>query len=184
MRELTVLLGEFALTDPARACAEPAGAYANCLALSARCADWLRERDVACGLLRFTGSREPFPAGAGRWPLCDPSDIRHWTVRAGPWSIDWTARQFDAQAGWPALESVESVAARWQLAEDWACERCPELVADARHRDLAPVRLERAHRELARATGGRGPFDDPRHDGGAGLAALCACATAPVPAPL
>ena len=113
--------------------------------------------------------------------MCDPRDISHWTVRAGPWSIDWTARQFHAHAGWPAVEPVESMAARWELTEDWACERCPELVADPRHRALAPARLERAHREIARATRGRGPFEDPRHDGSAGLAALCACDLVPVP---
>ena len=59
--------------------------------------------------------------------------------------------------------------------EGWACDRCQEFVADPRHRELTPIRLDVTHRELALATGGRGPFADPRHDATAALVALCAC---------
>ena len=53
---LTVLLQEFAQTDAARVCADPAGAYANCLAMSALCAEWLRARGVQCGIVWYSGS--------------------------------------------------------------------------------------------------------------------------------
>jgi hypothetical protein len=172
---LPVLLREFARTEPARACEQPAGAYANCLALSVRCAEWLRAEGIECGLLRFSGSLTEFPQGSGRWPFHDPLEISHWTVRVGPWSIDWTARQFRPQSDWPAVERVDSLSGRWSLSELWACHRCPELVAHPSHRELAPAGMERAHREVARATGGRGPFADPRHDGTPALAPLCAC---------
>jgi len=173
---LPVLLREFGRTEHARVCEEPAGAYANCLAVSVRCAEWLRTQAIACDLLRFSGSLTPFPQGSGRWPFHDPLEIRHWTVRVGPWSIDWTARQFWPEADWPELRRVDSLSERWSLTELWACHRCPELVAHPRHRELAPIGLARAHREVARATGGHGPFEDPRHDGTPSLLApLCAC---------
>ena len=126
---LAAALREFRRTKHARACADPAGAYANCLAASARCAEWLRARGIGCGLLMFSGSLEPFPDGAGRWPFCEPLECRHWTVRAGSWSIDWTARQFRPDAGWPEVSEVVALAARWRLTADWACDRCPELLA-------------------------------------------------------
>ena len=176
---LALLLDEFARTEPARVCADPAGAYANCLAVSARCAEWLRARGVECGMLWLSGSREPFPDGSGRWPYCDPREFRHATVRVGQWSIDWTARQFQPRAEWPEVMHVDALPVRWRLTEQWACPRCPELVADPRHRELTPSPLERAHREVARATRGRGPFSDPRHDGAPELSALCACDGAP-----
>jgi len=172
---LEVLLREFALTAPARACADPAGAYANCLAVSARCAEWLRTQSVECELVRFSGSRERFPEASGRWPFCDPDTIGHWTVRVGPWSIDWTARQFSPRADWPAVKPVDSLAADWSMMKVWACRRCPELVVHPLHRELAPSGLEPQHRALARATRGRGPFPDPRHDGTPDPKTLCRC---------
>ena len=96
---LATLLEDFATTDCARVCADSAGAYANCLAVSVDCAEWLRARGVECGLLCLAGSREPFPEGSGRWPFFDSRAIRHWTVRAGDWSIDWSARQFSPLGG-------------------------------------------------------------------------------------
>jgi hypothetical protein len=173
--QLAVLLEGFRRTAPARVCASPPGAYANCLALSARCAEWLRERGIECGVIRLSGSRARFPEGSGRWSFCDPREIRHWTVRVGPWSIDWTARQFRPQGDWPDVRPVDSLVASWRLTEDWACPRCPELVAHPRHRELTPSGLERAHRDIARATLGRGPFSDPRHDDTPDLVVLCAC---------
>jgi hypothetical protein len=173
--QLAVLIREFATTEPARVCADPAGAYANCLALSAQCAEWLRERGIECGVIRLSGSRARFPEGSGRWPFYDPREIRHWTVCVGAWSIDWTARQFRPRADSPDVRRVDSLVAGWRLIEDWACPRCPELVAHPAHRELAPIRLESEHRNIARATRGRGPFGDPRHDDTPGLAVLCAC---------
>jgi len=175
--QLESLLRDFAATDAARACAEPHGAYANCLAASALCARWLRERGVESGLLHLSGSLEPFDASAGRWPFYEPAQLEHWTVRAGAWSIDWTARQFSASAAWPAVERVEALTERWGRVDDWACHRCPELVSDERHQALAPAALEREHREvaIARAGGRSNPFHDPRHDDSAPLVRLCAC---------
>jgi hypothetical protein len=168
----------FETTEPARACERPAGAYANCLAVSAQCAQWLRGRGVECGLLHMAGSLEPFPRGAGRWPFCDPADTQHWTVRVGEWSVDWTARQFRPRARRPQVDRVEALVTRWRLVEDWACPRCTELVADPRHLELAPAGLGREHRALARASGGRGPFPDARHDDTPALVLPCACAPA------
>jgi hypothetical protein len=170
------LLREFSRTEAARACEQPAGAYANCLAVSGRCAQWLRGRGVECGLVHMAGSRDPLPRAAGRWPFCDPAETQHWTVRIGEWSVDWTARQFRPRARWPKVERVDVLAARWRLVEDWACPRCPELVADPRHLELTPAGLEREHRALARASRGRGPFPDPRHDDSPPLLVMCACA--------
>jgi len=172
---LAGLLREYEATDPARACKRSTGAYANCLAVSARCAHWLRARGVACGLMHLAGSLEPFPQAAGRWPFCDPADIQHWTVGVGDWSVDWTARQFRARARWPEVERVDALAARWRLVEVWACDSCPQLVADQRHLELTPAGLEREHRALAQASSGRGPFGDPRHDDTPALVKLCAC---------
>lgn len=172
---LAPLLEEFARTKPARACAHPAGAYANCLAVSSRCAEWLRARGVECGMLLLSGSVEPFPEGSGRWPFCDPREFSHSVVRVGDWSIDWTARQFRPGADWPEVAHVDWLASRWHAVETWACARCAALVAHPRHRELTPSRLERAHRDIARATRGRGPFGDPRHDSPPALALLCAC---------
>jgi hypothetical protein len=173
--QLALLLQEFEQTTPAQVCKRSAGAYANCLAVSALCAQWLRAGGVACGLLHVAGSLEPLRGGAGRWPFCDPAETQHWTVRVGDWSIDWTARQFRRQARWPQVERVDALAARWRLVEDWACPRCPQLVADPRHLELTPVRLDREHRALARTSRGLGPFADPRHDDTPPLVKLCAC---------
>ena len=172
---LATLLEDFATTACARVCADSAGAYANCLAVSVDCAEWLRVRGVECGLLCLAGSREPFPEGSGRWPFFDSRAIRHWTVRAGDWSIDWSARQFSPRADWPDVRHVDSLAAHWELVEDWACPRCAELVEHPLHRAASPDGLERAHRELSRATRGAGPFADPRHDLTPALVARCAC---------
>jgi hypothetical protein len=172
---LAQLLDEFARTAVAQACARPAGAYANCLAASALCAVWLRENGVESGLLHLSGSRGSLGAGAGRWPFYAPAQVEHWTVRAGPWSIDWTARQFYRRASWPAVDLADSLATRWLRVDDWACHRCPQLVSDERHQALAPPTLHREHRILAHASDGRGPFRDPRHDDSAPLIRLCAC---------
>ena len=180
--QLAMLLEDFAPSASARACADPAGAYANCLAVSVECAEWLRGQGVECGLLLLSGSRAPFPEGSGRWPLFDPLAIRHWTVRTGDWSIDWSARQFRPQTEWPDVRRVDSLVEHWQLTEDWACPRCLELVAHPLHRALSPADLERVHRELTHATGGRGPFADLRHDVTPALVALCACESVPVAA--
>ena len=173
--DLEVLLQEFARTAPARSCAEPAGAYANCLAVSARCGEWLRSQGVECELMRFSGSRERFPEASGRWPFCDPDTIGHWTMRVGPWSIDWSARQFSPDADWPAVKRIDSLTADWSQVHVWACRRCPELVVHPLHRELAPSSLEQEHRAVARATSGRGPFPDPRHDGTPDPKSLCTC---------
>jgi hypothetical protein len=171
--QLTAALREFGRTDHARACADPAGAYSNCLAASVRCAEWLRARGIDCGLLMLSGSLEPLLDGAGRWPFCEPLECRHWTVRADSWSIDWTARQFRPRAEWPEASEMVSLAARWRLTADWACTRCAVLLTDPRHGELAPATLERGHRDIARATSGRGPFPDPRHDGTPDLLSPC-----------
>jgi hypothetical protein len=174
--DLDRLLGEFAGTEAARACAEPEGAYANCLAVSVLCAGFLRANGIACGLLHLTGCRTPSSDGAaGRWPFCDAAGIEHWTVRTGRWSIDWTARQFGREAQWPLVEPVEALRERWRSREEWACDSCADLAADERHVQLAPAALHREHRTIGRATRGRGPFPDPRHDATPALVLLCAC---------
>ena len=176
---LAVLLREFARTEAARVCEHPAGAYANCLAVSARCGEWLRTQGIECELVRFSGSHERFPEASGRWPFCEPATIGHWTVRVEEWSIDWTARQFSPRADWPAVKRVDALADEWSQEHVWACRRCPELVVHPLHRELAPSGLEREHRAVARATRGRGPFPDPRHDGTPPLVTLCACGAQP-----
>ena len=165
----------FALTGAARACATPAGAYANCLALSARYAAWLRARGEPAGLLALRGSRAAFPGAAGRWPHCDLSGYAHWVTASGGWAVDWTLRQFDPAAGWPVVTPVAVLADGWDAVEVWACERCPDLVADPRHQVLAPPALHAEHRALAEATDGAGPFPDPRHDRTAPLVPMCRC---------
>jgi hypothetical protein len=164
----------FAATAAARACAAPAGAYANCLAVSARYAEWLRDRGVPAGLLVLRGRRRPTAAGAGRWPFRDPTGILHWTVAVDGWSVDWTARQFDPHEPWPRVDPIAALADAWDEVASWACERCPELLIDPRHGELAPPDLHADHRR--RASAGADRFPDPRHDGTAPLVAPCACA--------
>ena len=176
MRPATAVLDEFRRSSAARACADPQRAYANCLALSALCAQRLRAAGVACGLLHLAGSRDSLTNAAGRWPYCDPAGLQHWTVAVGAWSIDWTARQFAAAAAWPDVRPIEELTASWGVVEPWACERCEPLVAHRLHLELAPAWLESAHRAIARASAGRGPFPDPRHDTTPPLVKPCACA--------
>jgi len=166
----------FALTSAARACATPAGAYANCLALSVRYALWLRERGEPAGLLAMRGSRAAFPSAAGRWPLCEPESYTHWVTVSGDWAVDWTWRQFDPASAWPAVLPAEVAAGAWLESAVWACDRCPELVGHPRHQDLAPLAMAGEHLAIARTTAGAGPFPDPRHDHTPALVALCACA--------
>ena len=168
----------FALTGAARACATSEGAYANCLALSARYAAWLREGGVPAGLLAMRGSRAAFPSAAGRWPGCDPEGYSHWVTFSGDRCVDWTWRQFEPGAAWPVVLTVDSLADRWQELAVWACEQCPDLVADRRHLALAPAGMHAEHRALARATGGAGPFPDPRHDDTAPHVPMCGCVAA------
>ncbi len=166
----------FALTGAARACATPEGAYANCLALSARYAAWLRDAGVPAGLLAMRGRRGAFPSAAGRWPGCDPDDYAHWVTFSGDVYVDWTWRQFEAGAAWPVVLPVDALAEGWREVGVWACEACPELVADPLHLELTPAALHAEHRALALATGGAGPFPDPRHDTTPPLAPMCSCA--------
>ena len=122
------------------------------------------------------GSRAAFPAAAGRWPLCEPESYTHWVTVSGDWAVDWTWRQFDPASAWPAVLPAELAAAAWLESAVWACDRCPELVGDPRHQDLAPLAMAAEHLAVARATAGTGPFPDPRHDDTPALVALCACA--------
>ncbi len=142
----------FALTGAARACATPEGAYANCLALSARYTAWLRAGGVPAGMLVLRGSRVAFPSAAGRWPDCDPEDYAHWVTFSGELCVDWTWRQFEPGADWPAVLPVDALAGAWRDVRVWACEDCPELVADPRHLELAPADL---HPSIARSPGRR-----------------------------
>ncbi len=167
-------LDGFAATPAARACAAPAGAYANCLALSARYAEWLRDQGTPAGLLVLRGRRRPVSAGAGRWPFRDPASILHWTVAVEGWCVDWTARQFDPLEPWPRVDPIAALDKDWDAVVSWACERCPELLADPRHGQLAPPDLHAAHHHRARTSAGRLP--DPRHDGTAPLVTTCGCA--------
>jgi hypothetical protein len=167
----------FALTGAARACATPEGAYANCLALSARYTAWLRDRGAPAGMLVLRGSRDAYPSAAGRWPDCDPEGYAHWVTISGGLCVDWTWRQFEPRADWPVVLPVGALAGAWRDVRVWACEACPDLVADSRHLALAHADLHRGHRSLARATGGAGPFPDPRHDADAvPLSPMCSCA--------
>ena len=168
----------FALTEAALACATAEGAYANCLALSVRYARWLRGRGEPAALLRVAGSRSGFPAAAGRWPHCDPGTYAHWVTVSGDVTVDWTWRQFEPGAAWPVVAPVDTIGAGWREVSVWACEDCRELVADRRHEELAPAAMHARHRAIARATGGAGPFPDPRHDRTAALEPLCSCAAA------
>jgi hypothetical protein len=168
----------FAATAAARACATPAGAYANCLALSARYAEWLRDQGVPAGLLVLRGRRRLLSASAGRWPFRDPASILHWTVAIDGWSVDWTARQFDPDEPWPRVDAIAALDDDWEEIVSWACERCPELLADPRHAELAPPDLHADHRRRARAGASR--FPDPRHDDTAPLVTPCACAASVV----
>lgn len=173
------LLRGFADTEVARACSSPDGAYANCLAASAACAAWLRAHEVRCGLMKVVGSRQAFPRAAGRWPYCDPAGFTHWTVVVDGRSVDWTARQFQPTAAWPEILPLAALAERWQGVEAWVCERCPELVAEPRHLEMAPAELAAVHRERARESAGCGPFPDPRHPRDERpLDPLCACVPA------
>jgi hypothetical protein len=166
----------FALTGAARTCATPEGAYANCLALSARYAAWLRDLGVPAGILVMRGSRGAFPSAAGRWPGCDREGYAHWVTFSGDRCVDWTWRQFEPGASWPVVAPVAALADVWHEVAVWACEECPDLVADRRHLALAPAEMHAEHRALARATGGAGPFPDPRHDTSSALVPLCCCA--------
>ena len=165
----------FALTGAARACATPEGAYANCLALSARYAAWLRDAGLPAGLLAMRGSRAAFPSAAGRWPGCDPEDYSHWVTFSGEHCVDWTWRQFDREAAWPIVLPVDALTGAWHEVRVWACATCPDLVADPLHQALAPADMHAEHRALARATGGAGPFPDPRHDTTPALVPMCSC---------
>jgi hypothetical protein len=165
----------FALTGAARACTTPEGAYANCLALSARYTAWLREQGEPAGIVALLGSRRAFADAAGRWPLCPPAGHSHWVTVSGGWAVDWTRRQFEPGADWPATMPAAELADAWRDVRVWACERCPELVADPLHEQLAPAGMHLEHRRLAGETDGRGPFPDPRHERHPSLEPLCAC---------
>ena len=173
----------FALTSAARACITPEGAYANCLALSGRYTAWLRDAGVPAGMLVLRGSRTAFPAAAGRWPACDPAGYAHWVTLSGDVCVDWTWRQFEPGAAWPLVSSVAALAEAWVDVRVWACDRCPELVADPRHLGLTPAGLHAEHRALAEESGGAGPYPDPRHPEDAGpLVPLCSCGPGSAPA--
>ena len=131
-------------------------------------------------MLALRGSRRAFPSAAGRWPGCDPEGYSHWVTVTGDRCVDWTWRQFEPSAAWPLVLPVGALAAGWDEVAVWACETCPELVADRRHLALAPAGMHAEHRALAYATGGAGPFPDPRHDDTLPLVPLCVCAAAPV----
>ena len=174
--EIDRLVAEFA--GEAGGFATPDEAYANCLAVSARFAQWLRDRDVPAGLLHLRGLRDASVDGAaGRWPHCDPAAFEHWTTVVGDRSVDWTGRQFDPAAPAPSVVAVGRLAERWDAVETWACERCARLVDDPVHAHLAPVSMAAEHAEIARRTGGAGPFPDPRHLDSAPLRRICRACT-------
>lgn len=170
--QLDRLVAEFA--DEAGGFTSPDEAYANCLAVSARFAQWLRDRDVPAGLLHLRGLRGELPPGAaGRWPHCDPAAFEHWTTAVGDESVDWTGRQFDPAAAAPSVVPVARLAERWDEVQTWACEHCERLVDDPVHADLAPPPMAAEHAAIARRTGGAGPFPDPRHVDSAPLRRIC-----------
>ncbi|MGZ6641411.1 MAG: hypothetical protein ACXVFT_06175 [Solirubrobacteraceae bacterium] len=183
------LIAAFRAEHAAAACAEPAGAYANCYAMSLRFAAWLRARDVPCSVLHLRGSRSPFPDAAGRWPPCAPERFEHWVVEAGGLAIDWTARQFVPDAPLPLVLDRAELGRRWREISSWLCVACDPGRAEPAHADLALGDLHLVHREIAVRTAGAGPFADPRHPPASVLAPLCGCAAdsgrgaAPAPRP-
>lgn len=168
-----MLLDAFGTTPEARAGATPAGAYANCYALSVAFARWLHERNVRCQILHLVGSRKPLPDAVGRWALCDPATAQHWAVRVGRWTVDWTARQFSPQADFPCVKSRRRLEREWLLIDKWACAGCI-TTADERHLALASPALYEEHYSAATSTAGAGPFPDSRHDLTAPLLKTCA----------
>ena len=153
----------FALTGAARACATAEGAYANCLALSARYARWLRERGEPAGMIALRGSRAAFPSAAGRWPRLRARGLHALGDLQRRPGVDWTLAPVRPGRPWPVVLPVEVVAAGWRESEVWACATCPDLLADRRHGDLAPPAMHAEHLAIARATGGAGlPGPAPR----------------------
>ena len=155
----------FALTGAARACATPEGAYANCLALSAGYDAWLREAGVPAGMSRCAGAGR-VPLGRGPLALCDPEGHAHWVVFSGDCCVDWTWRQFEPVPGGRPLRCLSTRwAERWREVTVWACESLPRVRRrPSATRRRAPIGLHAEHRAIAHATGGAGPFPDPRHD--------------------
>lgn len=163
-----------AFAEEAGGHATPGEAYANCLAVSAQFAQWLRDRGVAAGLLHLKGMRDASLDGAaGRWPHCDPGAFEHWTTLVGDHSVDFTARQFAPDAQAPAVVAVDTLGERWETVETWACPSCDRLVDDPVHAELAPAAMAAEHETLARRTHGMGPFPDPRHLTSAPLRRIC-----------
>jgi hypothetical protein len=170
---LEPLIAAFALEAEAVHCVTPRGAYANCLALSGRFAAWLRSRGVLCSMVRAAGYRGSLDTAAGRWPHADPRSFEHWITVVDGFAIDWTARQFDPEAAWPSVTPVADLRAAWEQVDCWSCAEVAGLVNDPVHLELAPPRMDVAHRRIARATAGAGPYPDPRHVDSAALMSLC-----------
>jgi hypothetical protein len=173
LARLPELLTVYASTPDGRHCATPAGAYTNCYAMSMRFCRWLRGRDVPAAVLLLAGSRRPFPAGVGRWPLVDHTGVRHWVVQVGDVSVDWTFRQFDPAAESPRVVPVSELPADWNRVERWLCATCPPTAGDELHLDFAPPSLLAQQRRAAVATLGAGPYADPRHDNTVPMASPC-----------
>jgi hypothetical protein len=171
--DLAAALESFAATPTAAACATPAGAYANCYAISIACARHLRQLGVACALLQVEGMRVAPSRAAGRWPWADHTRYQHWAVLAGGWVIDWSARQFDSDAAWPLVCPQDAYTVSWVGSQVWACELCVDVCGDERHASI--IDLDAVHRSIALQSAGVGPYPDPRHDGTTPLERVCRC---------
>lgn len=148
--------------DPAwiSRCRTPQGAYANCLAVSAAFSQQARELGLAAGLVELRFSARWEGRGAGRWPFVLPGSHSHWVSLLGEETVDWTARQFQANAAYPLISSPACLREEWGEVILWACPHS-RLIQEKEHLRPAPLEMEETHRILGST--GTGLYPDPRH---------------------
>ena len=106
------------------------GSYNKCKFVSYELVLFLQQRGFNARLIHVQNCPSPtYPAPHGKWAAKRRDKWSHYVVGIGRWSIDLTARQFDAEAKHPQLMTLTTLRSVWVVVEDdkflnsWVTER-------------------------------------------------------------
>ncbi|KKL87531.1 hypothetical protein LCGC14_1933800, partial [marine sediment metagenome] len=123
--EIRLPLREFA-TGGGMQCSASHTAFGRCADVSQDFVDFLRERGIQANRVKTFGYKGTLARADYRWQelrtrrgkKVGKENIGHYMVRVGDRYIDWSAKQFDTDAPFPAIYTKEEVASLWSFSYD------------------------------------------------------------------
>ena len=95
------------------------GAVGRCKMASYELALFLRQRGIPARAIHVQGCAAGlYPKPHKTWANRPPAKWSHYVVGLGRWSIDMTARQFDASLGVPHMSLMTELRSNWRVVEE------------------------------------------------------------------